>query len=62
MSKKITVIIYEVQNYTAVQFSINSGDATWTFDPVSNKFKLIVNMNGQKVQASNVFVTINIEN
>ena len=38
---------------------LNSGDTTWAYDPVSNKFKLTVNMNGQQVPASNVFVTIN---
>ena len=33
--------------------------ASWTFDPITNKFKLNINLNGESIAAINCFYTIN---
>ena len=38
---------------------VNGSEATWAFDPTSNKFKLTINMNGVQVPAQNIFITMN---
>ena len=37
---------------------VDENQVSWSYDPISNKFKLNVNMNGQDVPAKNIFVTI----
>ena len=38
---------------------INNNQATWIYDPILNTFKLLIDINGTKVQANNIFVPIN---
>ena len=38
---------------------VDASNVAWEFDPLTNKFKLRVSINGQMVPAQNVFVTIN---
>lgn len=38
---------------------INNNQVTWIYDPILNTFKLLIDINGTKVQANNIFVPIN---
>ena len=38
---------------------ISNNQATWIYDPILNTFKLLIDINGTKVQANNIFVPIN---
>ncbi len=38
---------------------VDASNVAWEFDPLANKFKLRVSLNGQMVPAQNIFVTIN---
>ena len=50
-----TVVSSVKESYPA----IDASQATWVYDPQTNKFKLNVDINGQKLPASNGFFTIN---
>ena len=50
-----TVVSSVKESYPA----IDASQATWVYDPQTNKFKLNVDVNGQKVPALNGFFTIN---